>query len=59
MQLRCLLKISLEIQKPGFPRGLSRGCAFEVYPGVAMLCAVPAADVHCLFQDGCNDPTLI
>lgn len=59
MKLCCLLEVSLELQEPGFPRGMSRGCVIKVYAGVAVFGAVPAAGVHGLFQYGSNDSTLV
>ena len=59
MQLCCLFEVSFELQQSRLHRGLSRVCVLKVYMGVAMLCAVPAACLHGLSEDWCDDSTLV
>lgn len=59
MKLCCLVKTALELDKPGFPRGMSRGCAGKIHTRDPVLGAVPAASIHGLFKNRCYDPALV
>ena len=59
MKLCCLVKTALELDKPGFPRGMSRGCAGKIHTRDPVLGAVPAASIHGLFKDRCYDTALV
>lgn len=59
MKLCCLVKTALELDKPGFPRGISRGCAGKIDTRDPVLGAVPATSIHGLFKDRCYDAALV